>query len=256
MMRIAVTALLSIGLVLSGASAAVAQKTEIVVRVVSKGGKFVGTSMGGARIILRDADTGEILAQGVTSGSTGNTAQLMTEKRTRSVPLSDETSAKFVATLDLDRPRLIEVSAFGPLAQRQAAMHVSSTQWVVPGKDIKGGDGWLLELPGIAVDVLAPPTHIALKAMQKISLKANVVMMCGCPITPGGLWDANKFEVAAILRRDGALVRTVPLSYAGKTSQFAADLELKQKGTYEATVYAYDPANGNTGVDSVTFMVQ
>jgi hypothetical protein len=40
-----------------------AEQTEIIVRVLAKDSKFVGTSMGGMRIILR-AHTGEILATG------------------------------------------------------------------------------------------------------------------------------------------------------------------------------------------------
>ena len=35
-----------------------AEPTEIIVRVLAKDSKFVGTSMGGMRIILRDAHTG------------------------------------------------------------------------------------------------------------------------------------------------------------------------------------------------------
>jgi hypothetical protein len=31
---------------------------------------------------------------------------------------------------------------------------------------------------------------------------------------------------------------------------------VEEAGVYEAIVYAYDPANGNTGVDSVTFSVK
>jgi len=37
-----------------------AEQTEIIVRVLAKDSKFVGTSMGGMRIILRDAHTSEI----------------------------------------------------------------------------------------------------------------------------------------------------------------------------------------------------
>lgn len=199
-------------LVLSGA-AALAEPTEITVRVVSKDAKFVGTSMGGARVTLRDAETGQLLATGVTEGSTGDTSKIMGQ-RERRTPMSDDGSAKFTAVLDLDRPHLVEVTAFGPLAQRQSAVPVSSTQWVVPGKHITGGDAWLLELPGLVVDVLDPPTHAQLKGVpQKISLKANVTAMCGCPIEPGGLWDANKYEVAALLARNGKVDRTIPLAY-------------------------------------------
>jgi hypothetical protein len=35
-----------------------AEPTEIIVRVLAKDSKFVGTSMGGMRIILRDATKG------------------------------------------------------------------------------------------------------------------------------------------------------------------------------------------------------
>lgn len=239
------------------AGAAVAASTEITVRVISKDAKFVGTSMGGVRITLRDAETGELLAAGVTAGSTGDTKRLVERPRTRGRPVSDAKSARYTAVLDLQRPRLVVVTAYGPLAQRQAAVAVSSTQWIVPGKNVTGGDAWVLELPGFVVDVLSPPTHVKLKgAPQKVSLRANVTMMCGCPIEPKGTWDANRYEVAALLARDGKLVRTIPLAYAGKTSQFAAELEVTKKGAYEATVYAYDPANGNTGLDRVTFIVK
>jgi hypothetical protein len=48
-----------------------ARPTEIVVRVISKDSKFIGTSMGGMRITLRDAHTGELLATGIIVGGTG-----------------------------------------------------------------------------------------------------------------------------------------------------------------------------------------
>jgi hypothetical protein len=80
-------------------------------------------------------------------------------------------------------------------------------------------------------------------------------MMCGCPITPGGLWDADQFEVAAFVRHDGQKRVELPLEYAGQPSQFQATLEVDRTGLYEVIVYAYDPANGNTGVDKTTFIV-
>jgi hypothetical protein len=82
------------------------------------------------------------------------------------------------------------------------------------------------------------------------------MMMCGCPITPGGVWDANKYEVKALLKKDGAQIGDLALHYAGTTSQFAGAWTVQETGSYEAVVYAYDPANGNTGVDSVTFVVE
>lgn len=81
-------------------------------------------------------------------------------------------------------------------------------------------------------------------------------MMCGCPIEPGGLWDAEKFEVVALLERDGKPAEKLPLEYGGKPSQFQAALSIEEKGTYELIIYAYDPANGNTGLDRASFAVE
>jgi hypothetical protein len=162
----------------------------------------------------------------------------------------------FRATLDLAAPRRIEVSALGPLAQRQAAGSVSSSMWVVPGKHVTGGDGWLLELPGFAVDVLAPPAQQRLPAGREVALRANVVMMCGCPIEPGGLWDASRYEVGAVVFRNGTKLRELPLAWAGETNQFAGALGDLAPGAYEVLVYAHDPANGNTGLDRTVFLVE
>jgi hypothetical protein len=242
------------GLVLVPA-AACAEPTRITVRVLSKDAKFIGTSMGGAQVTLRDAHTGEILATGLTKGGTGDTKRLMHEKAGRRARLSDPSAAKFEATLDLDAPRLIEVEAYGPMAQPQAAHRVVSSQWVIPGKDISGGDGWVLELPGFVVDVLAPPAHVTLGATKQVVVRANVVMMCGCPIEPAGLWDANKLEVQALISRDGKNVARILLSYAGMTSQFKGTVPVDAPGAYDVLVYAHDPSNGNTGIDRTTFIV-
>jgi len=181
----------------------------------------------------------------------------MHEDRGSRPQLSDDSAAKFTATLDLDEPRLVEVEAYGPLGQPQAAVRVLSTQWVVPGRGVSGGDAWVLELPGLAVDVLAPPAHVRLPANTgSVDLRANVVMMCGCPIEPGGLWDAEKLDVKAIVKRDGERIGQIDLGYAGETSQFAGKVPVDAPGNYEIIVFAHDPANGNTGLDRTTFIAQ
>jgi hypothetical protein len=234
-----------------------AEPTQVEVRVLSKGAKFVGTSMGGVQVVIRDADSGELLAQGVTAGSTGDTQRIMRAELRRHDPVSTGDAASFRATLDLEVPRRVEVVAFGPLAQRQAANRVSATMWLVPGKHVTGGDGWLLELPGLAVDVLDPPAHRRLRsASARVAVRANVMMMCGCPVEPGGLWDADRLEVRAVVSRDGQQARELALVHAGEPSHFAAELEGLGPGTYDVLVYAHDPANGNTGLDRTTFIVE
>lgn len=234
-----------------------ADPTEIVVRVISKDAKFIGTSMGGMSVTLRDGQTGEILATGVTRGGTGDTNRIMHQDGGRRAQMADDSAANFMTTLDLEEPRLLEVEAYGPLAQPQAAHRVVSSQWVVPGQHLSAGDGWVIELPGFVVDVLAPPALVKLTPeSSKIELRANVMMMCGCPIEPKGLWDAEKFEVKAIVRRDGELVTRLALAFAGETNQFVGSLLARAPGTYDVVVYAYDPANGNTGLDRTIFVVE
>lgn len=236
---------------------ALAEPTEVTVRVLAQDSKFVGTSMGGMRIVLRDAHTGEILSTGVTEGGTGDTALIMHDDRGRRAQLSDESAAKFTATLDLDEPRLIEAEAYGPIGQPQAAVRVLSSQWVVPGRPVTGGDGWVLHLPGLAVDILAPPAHVRLPdKTAAVELRANVTMMCGCPIEPGGLWDADKLEVKAIVKRNGTRVAEADLAFAGETSQFAGRVPVDAPGSYEVIVFAHDRSNGNTGLDRTTFIAQ
>lgn len=247
---------ISLAIIINSLTGALADETRIDVRVISKGAKFIGTSMGGVEIMIKDADTGQLLAQGKTAGGTGDTQKIMQQRLQHHDPVSTEGAAVFHATIELEEPRRINVIARGPLAQPQAIATATVTQWVVPGKHVIGGDALTLQMPGFVVDVLSPPAHQKLiKPAEPITLSANVTMMCGCPIEPDGLWDANRLEVAAIVKRNGKKVEEVPLRYAGLTSRFDTKLNIHEAGAYEITVYAYDPGNGNTGVDKTTIVV-
>mgnify|MGYP006301997389 FL=1 len=236
------------------ATSAAAEATRIDLRAVSSGAKFIGTSMGGVRFTLEDVHTGEALATGVASGSTGDTHALM--KAPRNTPVAGETASVWTATLDIERPHLVRAVAYGPLAQPQSARRVTAEQWIVPGRDLTGGDGWVLEMPGLVVDALAPAAHTVLAgSTEAVRVKANVTMMCGCPIEPGGVWDAADFDVVARISHDGQFEETVALSPAGKPSRFAADIPLDEPGVYGLTVVAHQPSNGNTGIDRTTIVL-
>jgi len=161
-----------------GACLAHAEPTRISVRVLSKDAKFIGTTMGGMRVTIRDVETGALLAEGLTEGGTGDTGRIMKQPLERGTPLWSEGAASFTATIDIDAPRQIEITARGPQAQLQSANVVSATQWVVPGKHIDRGDAFLLVLPGFAVDVLDPPAHARVGAAPtKVTVRANLVML-------------------------------------------------------------------------------
>jgi len=248
---------LSVATMLSPA-AVLAEATPITVRVISKDAKFIGSSMGGVQVVITDAASGRILAEGFTRGGTGDTGRIMKTAHTRPTRLATPDAAKFEAVIDIDRPTHVKVTATGPVAQQQAANTVSATQWVLPGRGVAAGDAWLLEMPGMVVDVLSPPTHIKYgENPGTVPLTANVTMMCGCPLQPDGVpWDSDNYEVTAHVLRNGTAVEDVPLTYAGRTSQFSAAVQTAGKpGVYEVIVSAYDPRNGNTGIDRVTFVV-
>lgn len=230
------------------------QGTSVMVRAHSKDAKFIGSSIGGAKVIVRDATTGEILAEGITEGSTGDTEKIMKEPRTRGQQLSDEDTAGFLAELDVEEPTFITVEVIAPINQRQARVTSSTQLWVIPGKNITG-DGVVLEVPGFVVDVLSPQTHERIPSGNEVEIRANVVMMCGCPLTSGGIWDADQYEVSAIISKDGQEQRTVDLEIQEKPSTFAGNISLTP-GNYEVTVYAFDPETGNTGIDKTNIIIQ
>ena len=159
------------------ATSASAVETHVTVNVLSKDAKFIGSSMGGALVTIRNADTGELLAKGLTQGSTGNTGLLMKDEITRRTTLVDDRSAKFQATVDIDAPTRVEISARGPMAQRQSVDAASVTQWLLPGKDVTAGNAVLLEIPGMVVDVLAPPAHQHFRSPAEVTVRVNLTMM-------------------------------------------------------------------------------
>jgi hypothetical protein len=230
--------------------------TCITVRVIAKDGKFLGADIGGSFVTIRDVMTGELLAKGYTVGDSGNTTEIMNTPRTWGTPIPTDSASGFTAQLALDEPVFIEVTAYGPIGGLQSAHKVSATQWVMPGKDITGGDGLLLVLPGLLVQVLEPPTHLSYhKVPTPIHIAANVTMMCGCPIGPGTVpdWNEANFEVGAQIRTNGVAVANVKLEYANTPSLFKGCYTVKDEGFYEIIVYAYQPSNGNTGLGRVTF---
>jgi hypothetical protein len=70
------------------------------------------------------------------------------------------------------------------------------------------------------------------------------------------LWNAAKYEVRALVKRDGQPAGSAALAPGKTASSFEGTLEVAGPGTYEVAVYAFDPGNGNAGVDFVPFVVR
>lgn len=224
-----------------------ARETTVVVRAVSHDAKVIGSGVGGARITIRNAETGEIMARGLQRGGTGSTERIMRTPHERGATVyGTEDAAGFRATLRLERPTLVEVSAEGPLDTPQAVRRASLTTLLLPGRDVTG-EGLILELYGLTVELEEPGQGGAPSAGADVPVRARVTMLCGCPITDGGLWDAARYDVSARLHRDGRIVDEATLDYAGRPNTFEGRIVPPDSGRYWLEVVAADAERGNFG---------
>lgn len=237
--------------------AARAVETKVIVRAKAKDAKFIGSSLGGAYVIIREQSNQRILAEGLTTGTPGNTRMIMNTPRERYTQLSDKQTGGFEAKLDIDEPVFVCIEMTAPYTHRASQVHAMIELWLIPGKHILG-DGIVLEISGFIVDILSPRTHnfISLDVAKgkPFKVQANVVMMCGCLISKGGVWNGEEIEVKAIVKKDGKFLEEVTLSIAD-ANLFEGGMKMDEKGDYQFTVYAYHEKSGNTGVGMVNFVV-
>lgn len=236
-----------------------AQSAKIVIRAKAKDAKFIGTGIGGAYVMIRNNLTGEILAKGLTSGASGNTDLIMKKPISRWQSLTDSTTAKFEATISLTEPTFVDIEVVAPVNRKNAAVKASTQVWLIPGKDIPG-DGIVVEIPGLILDVLYPNTHevIKLETLKNGELKfrSSLTLMCGCPISKAGVWNSDDIDIRAIVKKENVLLQEQPLSITQQTNIFEGAIKVSAKGNYELTIYAYDKKTGNSGVDKINFVIQ
>jgi len=230
-----------------------AAPTSLTVRVRAHDAKFVGTGVGDIEVTVRDFNSRAVLASGFITGGTGNTVVLMKEDKARDTVLSDEKSAQFVTNLDIDSPRKLLVEVDGPMSAGINSHHDSKTTWLIPGQDIVG-DGLLFEEYGLMVRNYMPTQHEFVKIGSTVTIGSHVTPMCGCPVSPGFIWDANKYKVSALVEKDGKQIADLPMSYAGKISDFETTYTFAKGGTYKITTIAHDDKN-NQGVDVTSYVV-
>ncbi|MGC5743720.1 hypothetical protein [Chryseobacterium sp. NFX27] len=234
-----------------------AAETKIMIRAKARDAKFIGSSLGGAHIIVRNKVNRQILAEGNTTGSTGNTDLIMKVAKARGASITDSQTAGFLASIDIHEPTFITIEMISPLNNKQAQAAISTELWLIPGKHILG-DGIILEVPGFIIDILKPRTHqyIPLNTIKgkPFQFQANIVMMCGCVIEKGGVWNSDEIEVKGILKKDDKYIKEVTLSLIS-TNLFEGTDMLNIPGNYELTLYAYHEKSGNTGVDKVNYVV-
>jgi hypothetical protein len=254
--------------------------TSITVRVQAKGGKFLADDIGGSEVTIRDAQTGERLAGGLALGTdSGNLfnqyspgaslSTIVTPPASPGDPYliwwlsADSNTSGLVAELAISRPTLLEISAYGPLGGLQSALQVTATQWIVPGQVLDGPPGFVVEIPGLLVQVMEPATHLAIPSTSlpyTVPLQANVTMMCGCQIAAGQPWIPSDFQVTAAIGPVGQpATETVALSFPGTApSLFFGSWEVPagSTGFYQAVLTAVQLSTGNTGTGTATFFIK
>lgn len=230
------------------AVAAQAEPTRLVIRAVAADAKVIGTGVGGARITVVDAETGDVLAHGVQRGGTGDTEAIMRRPHARGADVyGGESTAAFTAELALERPTRVRVTVEGPLDAPPASRQSSSaTLWMIPGEHVEG-EGLVLTLHGFLVEVLRAETGAG--GGGELAVRARVTMMCGCPTAPGGLWDSDRYGIVARLVRSGEVLARAPMRFADETSLYRAALSTAGVATGEATleVLVTDTERVNTG---------
>ena len=233
-----------VGLLLAMSSPTLGRPTEVVVRVLSQDAKFVGDDTGGASVTLRDARSGKILAKGKTKGTTGDTARIM-EAVGRAPERHGPDTASYVASIDIDVPTLVDLEAEGPLGRPQSVIRVASQRWIMPGEAVAAGDGWLVELPGLAIQ----PT--VKKQDGSLAVETKVELMCGCPITPGGTWDAADYRVTVSVWKGDRQLSSTDLGFSASPGIFRGQLPDSAGVGAQLIVFARNIRTGNSGLAKV-----
>lgn len=247
MLVVAVLSVVLAGPAVAQVSDEEAVPTRITVRVASNDAKLLQDPVGGARITIRNAETGTVLDEGVQRGNSGSTERIMRQPHRRGEAIyTTSGAAQYEATLPLTEPTRIEVIAEAPLDYPQAQQLASKTLWVMPGQHIEG-DGLVLTVHGFIVEVLAPSPQEAQPGAE-VTVRSRVRMLCGCPTEPGGLWDADRYTITAQLLRDGEVVAEAPMAFAGTTSEYEAALTVPNAGATTMRVLAEDAERVNFGL--------
>ncbi len=226
-----------------------AVETKITIRAKAVDAKFIGTSVGGLRAVVTDAETGEILDSGWIRGGTGSTDTIIVNPIARGQRIADDKTASFIAHVDISSPRLLKFTVIGPYAHRQSLQEASVTSWIIPGKDIME-DGIVLDIPGFIVDTWASVMEGGI-----VNIFAQAAMLCGCKISPNTEWNPKNFEAKAIIMLDGEKITEVNLDFTGPVAIFSGETKLEQSGHYKVIAYLFDEKTGNVGVARTIFEI-
>lgn len=204
-----------------------AGQSKLAVYVLAKDAKFIGDYTGGAEVTITHRETGQILAQGITTGSTGDTKKIM--NTTIASQKIDKSSAFYLADLTIDIPTPIEIEVRGPMNYLQSMHHTSLSTWIFPDQKIRPV---VIEVPGYIVE-----GDYQLAKNNQLNIAAKVRMLCGCNLSKQGNWRSSDVYVWAELHQGKNKLASVELAF---------DVNHKKDSRFVAT---FD-------IDNVTFLQQ
>lgn len=233
--------------------------TDVMVRVVAHGAMVLGDDVGGARITITEVATGRILATGNQQGEAGDQNLIMRTPRLMEEPrYASRSAGSFHATLDLDRPTLVEITAVGPLAYPAATQRASKTVLLIPGQDLTN-DGIVIHLYGYIVQIEQPKPGESLIAKEDVRLRATVRTLSGAPLRPYGDWDSRKADIFAEVMIGDRVIERLQMFYAGDKSNFEAPffvpLPSDAPNGITLRVVAADRKSGNFGMGQAQYPV-
>lgn len=233
----------------SPAAAQEAVPTRLVVRVVASDAKIIGSGVGGVHVVVRDQRTGEVLAQGMQEGGTGNTDLIMNPQERGATVFDTDGAAGFRAEIPLTGPTPVTIEYRGPMGTPHAVQQGSTSVLMLPGEHMDG-EGVVVVLHGFTVELLSPEAQpFEAAAGEDVGVRARVTMLCGCPTEPGGLWDASGYDIRAQWIRDGEVVEETALAYSGTRSEYTGTLRAPaDAGPVTLRVISVDRARANTGM--------
>lgn len=223
--------------------------TKISVRALAYGGKFIGRTVGFAKIdIFGPDDSGKPLASGLTNqgllentDGSGLTPLIMNQPYPWGYPVRHDAASEFNADLALAEPTVLRFVATSAIDPR---ISVSCQRMVIPQIPLTGAMSVVMTLPGLLVDLIEPARDAAIFLGASLTIAAQVRMMCGCLID-NLFWPAANFNVQAIIRQSDA-VQTIPLNFTGQPSLFSGQFQFQKSGSTEITIVATE-MNGNSG---------
>jgi hypothetical protein len=218
----------------------------------------LGDAVGGADVTIKDAETGGILASGRQTGPSGDLRTIMQTPHTQTEPIySLRNSASFTAELRLTKPTLVEITGEGPLNFPQAKRRASKTVLLYPGKHVTG-DGIVLELNGLIVQIEAPPKGQPLGVGDSGTIRATVRMLCDCIVEPFGNWDSRKMDLyGEMWVENRVIIKKIDLFHQGPKGLFLGNFiiprSLQPQGHLTLRVVAADAEGLNVGYDEITY---